>query len=132
MEYSQLKEILNVQAFDLICNMINNPTCELCLPNFNNIINPFDSTVFDMTSIIQDDYIIIKEVKCVYTNNKILVNEDDVNLGANYSLVIFVKYDEIPSQILNNISSTVIKFDNVFYNVKKPMNLYNILYEFVL
>jgi hypothetical protein len=84
MEYSQLKEILNVQAFDLICNMINNPTCELCLPNFNNIINPFDSTVFDMTSIIQDDYIIIKEVKCVYTNNKILVNEDDVNLGANY------------------------------------------------
>ena len=132
MEYSQLKEILNVQAFDLISNMINNPTCELCLPNFSSITNPFDSTVSDMTSVIQDDYIIIKEVKCVYTNNKILVNEDDVNLGANYSLVIFVKYDEIPPQILNNISSTVIKFDNVFYNVKKPMNLYNILYEFVL
>jgi len=127
MEYSKLKVAIQSKAFDLIANMIDNPMCDLCLPNYNNVNNPFDDSAVDMTTISQDDYIHIDSMKCIYTYNKLFVQENDTKLGTEYSLMVYVKYDEVSEQILNNISSLVVYFDNVYYPVKKPLNLYKIL-----
>jgi hypothetical protein len=127
MEYSKLKVAIQEKAFDLIANMIDDPTCDLCLPNYTSIVNPFDSSQPDVTSISQDEYIHIDSLKCIYTYNKLFVQENDVNLGSEYSLMVYVKYDEVSEEILNNVSSLVVYFDKVYYPVKKPMNLYKIL-----
>lgn len=132
MDYLKLKDTIDIKVFNLLLKIINYPKCDIYLPNYQSLTYDFDSTSIDFTNVIQDDFIFIGNYDCIYTYDKIIVKENDQNLGANYSLVLYVRCDDLPSQILTNITSIKIKFNNVMYSIDTPMNLYNILYEFHL
>lgn len=133
MDYIDIKEIFDTKTFYLIRNLINNPICGLYLTDYtsvdDSIIDPFDATSIDMTSIIASSNKFVIDVDCIYTYDKLIISKNTESLGSTISLVIYVRYDDIPLEIIDNINSLLVKFDNKFYEVENYQNLYNIMLE---
>jgi hypothetical protein len=132
MDYPKLKSITSVKAFNLIRKYINYPVCEFYITNYTGLDKPIDYYNIDLTSITSLDYIFIKSMECVYTYDNLIVNNSELKLGTEYSLIMYVRYDDVPDIIINNMSNTIVKFNNIWYNINNPMNLYNILYQIKL
>lgn len=136
MNFNELKPIFDKKTFDILANLTDNPTCELYLPDFTAIndssYDPFDGTATDSSSITPGERIYIATLRCIYTYDKLLIQETDTQLGSKYTLIIYLRADDMPPEIKANISSTIVKFNDVFYNLNSHLNLYNILYEFSL
>jgi len=137
MNYSELKPIFDEKTFDILANLTDNPTVDLYLPDYtsvndNVIFDPFDQNYIDMTNITSGSPIFIKNVRCVYTYDKFILQEQDANLGGKYSLIVYLRTDDLPPTIKENANVTLIKFDNKMYETETVLNLYNILHEFHL
>jgi len=85
-----------------------------------------------MTNVTSGELTYISTVRCIYTYDKLFVQENDMQLGSTYTLIIYMRADDIPNEVKDYISSIKIKFNNVVYGIKSHLNLYNILHEFNL
>lgn len=137
MDYVDIKQIIDTKSFYLIANLINNPECELWLQDYNNInstiIDPFDTNMqSDSTVIIADSMRYISTVKCIYTYDKMVIQNNDISMGSVYSLILYLRYDDVPQEVKDNISSLSIKFENKLYEVENKQNLYNIILQIFL
>jgi hypothetical protein len=137
MNYDELKPIFDEKTFDILANLTDNPTVDLYLPDYTTIDNnitfdPFENSIIDMTNITSGNPIFIKTVRCVYTYDKFILQEQDANLGGKYSLIVYLRTDDLPPVIKENPNVTLIKFDNKMYETETVLNLYNILHEFHL
>jgi hypothetical protein len=61
-----------------------------------------------------------------------VIQNNDISLGSVYSLILYLRYDDIPQEVKDNISSLSIKFENKFYEVENKQNLYNIILQIFL
>jgi hypothetical protein len=137
MDYADIKQIIDTKSFHLIANLINNPECELYLQEYNNVTNiltdPFDGNIQqDINTIVVDNKRYIATVKCIYTFDKMIVQENDIALGSIYSIILYIRYDDIPQEVKDNMPSLCIKFENKFYIVENSQNLYNIILQIFL
>lgn len=136
MDYSQLKNIVSVKSFNIIQNLINKPTLDLYMTNFvnaddsvNTIDDPYSNDVLDMTNITQDDLVFIKTVDCIYTYDKVVLTQNDSNLGSIYSLMIYMRSDDVPPDILNSKNSVVVRINGIDYIASEFQNAYNIIVQ---
>ena len=136
MNYSELKPIFDTKTFDILAKLTNNPRCDIYLPNNiesdNSQFDPFDNTSIDSTIITSGDPIFLANVRCIYTFDKLFVQENDKDLGGKYNLIVYIRADDIPSAAKDVMSSVLIKFNNKMYKTKDHLNLYDILHEFSL
>jgi len=61
-----------------------------------------------------------------------VIQNNDISLGSVYSLILYLRYDDISQEVKDNISSLSIKFENKFYEVENKQNLYNIILQIFL
>ncbi len=138
MDYGQLKDIVSVKSFNIIQNLINRPRLELYTTNFTNLddsINvddPYDNDVVDMTSITQDELTFIKEVDCIYTYDKEVITSNDDSLGSIYSLMIYMRSDDVPPYILDSKNSIIVRFSGIDYKATNFQNAYDIIVQATL
>jgi hypothetical protein len=135
MNYDELKPIFDEKTFDILANLTDNPTVDLYLPDYTTIdenvtFDPFEESTINIENVTSGSPIFIKNVRCVYTYDKFILQEEDQNLGGKYSLIVYLRTDDLPPVIKENPNVTLLKFDNKMYETETVLNLYNILHEF--
>jgi hypothetical protein len=137
MNFNELKPIFDTKTFNILATLTNNPRCDLYLPNTTGIdenitYDPYDSSSVDATIITSSDPIFLANVRCIYTFNKQIVQENEIALGSDYKLILYIRADDLPPQAHDTTSALLIKFNNIMYKVHDHLNLYDILHEFTL
>lgn len=133
MNFNELKPIFATKTFNILANLTDNPTCDIYLKSFDDgESDPFDQTSTDSTTITQGEDEYLGTIACIYTYDKLFIQESETLLGSKYTLILYVRADDLPLAAKNSLSSVKIKFNDVMYNLNSHLNLYNILYEFNL
>lgn len=138
MNFNELKPIFAEKTFNILANLLDNPTCDIYLPNLADIdstspfFDPFEDAESDITSVASGEPTFIQNIRCIYTYDKLFVQENDVQLGSSYTLIIYLRSDDIDERVKDVSTNIIIKFNNIMYTVSTHLNLYNILHEFSL
>jgi len=133
MDYIQLKDIVGKKSFDIIHKLINKPSLDLYLKNYQVSTVDDDSAILDdvvdVTSVTSSDMVFIKTVDCIYTYDKTAMLNDDNSLGTKYTLTVYMRYDDVPDEILNNKENVVIKYAGISYESVDIQNAYEIIIQ---
>lgn len=137
MNYNSLKGIVSIKAFQIIQNLINCPTANLYIANYESttitpIFDPYDSTADEMIDVTPNPLEFIKNVDVIYTYDRNLITNDNSTLGSIYSMSVYLRNDDIPEGVLDTKNSLVIELNKVFYKIKNTINAYGIIVQFEL
>ena len=135
MDYGSLKSIVSVQSFNIIWELINRPTIKLYTENISETsasFDPYDDTPDEIEDLTTNGLTYIDTLDAIYTYDKNLITDDKNTLGSVYSLSVYLRFDDVPPNILNNKTTITIEMQDVFYKVKSVQNAYGIIYTLEL
>ena len=82
-----------------------------------------------MTNVSTDGLLFIKNVPCIYSYDKTLIQENDSELGTINSLTIYMRFADVPEVVMDNKVSVVIKFNGIEYKSIELQNMYDIIIQ---
>jgi hypothetical protein len=135
MDYIQLKDIVGEKSFNIIHQLINKPRLRLYLKNNDNITDsigisdPLENDVVEMNDVISGEPTFIKEIDCIYTYDKTLALEDDNSLGTKYTLTVYMRFDDVPEEILENKKLVIVQFNSINYESVDIQDAYGIIIQ---
>lgn len=138
MDYSQLKQIVSVDSFNIIHNLINRPKMTIYMVSYANVdsdiddYDPYATEEVDMTSITESQMTLVGEFDCIYAYDRTLISDSNSDIGTTYSLTVYVRYDDLPDGILQNDDALIINLKGVEYKVKNTSDAYGIIVTFEL
>jgi len=110
--------------------LINKPTINLYLENYSSTtvgFDPYDSTADELIDITPNPLTFIKKIDAIYTYDKSLITNESSTLGTVFSLSVYMRYDDVPPDILDTKNSIVVELNEIFYKVKSSQNAYGII-----
>ena len=135
MDYGSLKEIVSIKSYNIIHELIGKPTVNLYTETATAIsptFDPYDDAPDNLEDVSTNGLTYITTIDAVYTYDKNLVSTAQGSLGSVYSLSVYLRFDDVPSNLLDNTISLVVEMSGVFYKVKSRANAYGIIYTLEL
>jgi archaellum component FlaC len=94
-----------------------------------SVYDPYENTQVEINKITNNHKTLVKEVDCIYTYDKQLLTEDNNTLGSVYSLIIYMRADDVPKDILKEKNAIIIELNGIDFIVKSFQPSYDIIIQ---